>query len=146
MDGRVKVFFRLEQDEEGYPEVAVESVWATSSDKPNEYVLDNIPFFVRVATIGDVLKVHEEDGVLWFDCVTKRSSNSLIRVVFFDKQSVDQVVQEVRELGCDVEYSKDFNLLAVSIPGNIELSNVKYYLQNKEGEGCLDFEEPILRQ
>ena len=84
-----KVHFRLVQDEDGYPPVSVESVWAQPSTKAGEYVLDNIPFFAREATIGDVVQVREEEGHLWFDKVVRRSQNSLVRVVFFDRAAVE---------------------------------------------------------
>lgn len=69
----VRVHFRLVQDEDGYPPAAVESVWAQPTTKAGEYVLDNVPFFARDATIGDVVAVREEDSHLWFERVVCRS-------------------------------------------------------------------------
>jgi hypothetical protein len=142
----VKVHFRLVQDEDGYPPVSVESVWAQPTTQPGEYVLDNIPFFAREATIGDVVLVHEKDGHLWFVEVVRRSKNSLVRVVFFDRTCVERISEQLVNLGCSTEYIKEHNLLAVSIPDTVKLQDVQGYLQSEAGAGVLDYEEPILRQ
>jgi hypothetical protein len=144
--GSVKVHFRLVQDEDGYPPAAVESVWAQPTTKPGEYVLDNVPFFAREATIGDVVLVRDEDGHLWFDKVVRRSQNSLVRVVFFDRTCVERVNERLVSLGCSTEYITAHNLLAVSIPDTVSLRDVQGYLQSEAGSGILDYEEPILRQ
>lgn len=146
MTDQVKVFFHLKQDEDGYPEVAAESVWAKPTEHADEYIVDNIPFFIREATIGDTLKAFKEEGVLWFDSLLRGSGNSLIRVVFFKNSSKERVNEKLSEMGCSTEYSKDHNLLAVNIPAEVNLSDVQTYLQSESDLGKIDFEEPILRQ
>lgn len=146
MTDQVKVFFHLKQDEDGYPEVSAESVWAKPTERADEYILDSIPFFIREATIGDSLKALKEDGVLWFDSLLLGSGNSLIRVVFFDNCSKGKVNEKLNAMGCSTEYSKDHNLLAVNIPAEVDLSDVQAYLQSESDLGKIDFEEPILRQ
>jgi hypothetical protein len=146
MSELVKIHFRLRQDEDGYPDIAVESVWAKPSVASGEYVVDNIPFFIRDATIGDTLKAHEEDGILWFDCLTRRSSNSLVRVVFFNRECKPRIAQELAYTGCQVEYFEKYNLLAINIPGDVKLSDVQAYLGREAEAGNIDYEEPILRQ
>lgn len=146
MTERVKIFFQMQQDEDGYPPITVESVWATPSEKVGEYVLDNIPFFFREATFEDTVKAYEENGQLWFDCLTVNSSNSLIRVVFHDREYEPRIEKELAGLGCEVEYFEQYNLLAVSIPGGVKLSDVQAYLAHETDAGTIDYEEPILRQ
>ncbi|GLQ46503.1 hypothetical protein GCM10007862_15540 [Dyella lipolytica] len=146
MTEQVKIHFRLEQDEDGYPEVAVESVWATKGTKSGEYVLDNIPFFFRGATVGDTVSAYEDGGNLWFAGLTQSSSNSLVRVVFFDRECQPRIAKALSGHGCEVEYFEKYNLLAVSIPGNIKLSDVQAYLALETDAGSIDYEEPILRQ
>ena len=142
----VKIHFRLVQDEDSYPPVAVESVWAEPAVEPGEYVIDNVPFFAQNATIGDTVRVREEGGLRWFESMVRRSRNSLIRIAFFDRTRVEGVSQHLVSLGCSVEYSKDYNLVAVNIPDGVELTDVQAYLQAEANAGMLDFEEPILRQ
>jgi hypothetical protein len=136
----------LEQDEDGYPPVTVESLWARPGAQPNEYVIDNIPFFVCIATIGDTVRVREEGGNRWFDSVVCRSKNSLVRVVFFERDCVDAVSEHLVSMGCSTEYLREHNLMAVSIPFSVSLADVQTYLQVEADIGRIDFEEPILRQ
>lgn len=144
--GSAKIHFPLAQDEDGYPPVAVESVWANPSKKPDEYVLDNVPFFARAATLGDVVHVREEGGQLWFESVVHRSQNSLVRIVFFDRAAVERVNGQLVTFGCSTEYIKAHNVLAVSIPIGVSLEAIQDYLRFEAGLGTLDYEEPILRQ
>jgi hypothetical protein len=146
MPAAIKVHFRLVQDGDGYPPVAVESIWAQPTVKAEEYVLDNVPFFAREATIGDVILVREQDGQHWFKDVVTRSMNSLVRIVFFDRTSTDRVNKDLIDLGCSTEYLKSHNLLAVSIPGTVDLGVIEDYLQKETSARTLDYEEPILRQ
>ncbi len=119
--GSVKVHFRLAQDEDGYPPVAVESVWAQPGANAREFVIDNVPFFAREATVGDTILITEEAGQRWFEAVVHRSRNSLVRVVFFDRTCVDRVSDQLTALGCSTEYLREHNLLAVCIPASVRL-------------------------
>jgi len=141
-----KVHFRLSQDEDGYPPVAVESLWASRTAESNEFVVDNIPFFTYEAALGDVVRVRQEDGELWFDDVAKRSENSLLRVVFFDKEHIDEVSEKLVALGCSTEHMATHSLIAVNVPASASLAEVQAYLQESADAGVLDYEEPILRQ
>lgn len=142
----VKINFRLVQDEDGYPPVAVESLWAEPRETSGEYVIDNVPFFVSNVTLGDVVRVREEEGLRWFDDILSRSRNSLFRIVFFDRNCVGAIGEELAALGCSTEYLREHNLMAVNIPEKVALANVQAYLQSKASMGILDYEEPIIRQ
>ena len=132
------------QDEDGYPPVAVESVWAHPVGGADEYVLENVPFFARDATIGDVVLTREDEGGLWFETIVRRSRNSLLRVVFFDRTCVERVNERLVAFGCATEYISTHNLLAVSVPDAVDLGAVQSYLQGEAGAGILDYEEPII--
>ena len=142
----VKVHFRLEQDDDGYPPASVESLWATPGSRAEEYVLDNIPFFARDATIGDTIIVRREDDLQWFDALVQHSTNSLLRAIFFIEDQVERVSQRLIDLGCSVEYMKAYKLLAINVPGDVKLASIQDYLGKEAAEGTLDYEEPILRQ
>lgn len=146
MTACVKVHFRLVQDEDGYPPVAVETLWAERGANAGEYVIDNIPFFARDATIGDTVLVREEEGNHWFERLVRRSQNSLIRVVLFDETCLERVSAHLVAQGCLTEYLRDHSLLAVSIPVTVKLADVQRYLQVEASTGNIDYEEPILRQ
>lgn len=142
----VKVHFPLVQDENGDPPVGAESVWAAPTDRLGEFVLDNVPFFVREATLGDRVSASMRDGVHWFDRLLQRSSNSLIRIVFYDDAQRDRVIRDVERLGCSTEFLSAYGLVAVNVPATASLESVQDYLQHEAAADHLDYEEPILRQ
>lgn len=146
MPPNVKRYFQLTQDEDDYPPVSVESVWAVPTEDPRQFVLDNVPFFVLNATLGDTVIASVRDGAYWFEKVVQHSGNSLIRVVFFDGVQRKRIAQELKRIGCSTEYLEAHALLAVNIPAGVPLALVQVYLQREAAAEYLDYEEPMLRQ
>ena len=73
---QVKVFFRLDRDDTGYPPVDTESVWA--NELPNgTCIMDNIPFFTTQATLGDLVEVIRIGEDLFYSKTIMKSRNSL---------------------------------------------------------------------
>ncbi|MGA3144230.1 MAG: DUF4265 domain-containing protein [Verrucomicrobiota bacterium] len=142
---KIKINFELHRDEDGYPPIESESLWAQESES-GLYLLDNIPFFEREATVGDLVAANAIDGVLWFVRVVKPSANSLIRAVFFDTASIDEVRQKLSSIGCESEYFQKHNLIAINVPPEASLKAVQDYLAAVAARGWIDYEEPILRQ
>jgi hypothetical protein len=141
----VKVFFEIEQDDDGYPDCTVESMWAMSTDVPGEYTIDNIPFYARVATCGDIVRVRvDAEGVRWFESVVREAECSLMRVIVRDEANLPGVISDLQALGCEIERANG-RLFAVSIPFAVELEKVQAWLAEREGGGMLYYEEPILR-
>ncbi len=136
---KVKIAFALAKDTDDYPPFDVESLWGTPTDVPLQYTIDNIPFFARQATLGDVVRVEWIDGRLEFADVVARSSNSLIRVVVYDKAMIAGVRSELRALGCSTEEFTSSLLLAVDIPCDANLVDVQEYLSGLEPEGSPRF-------
>ena len=124
----------------------MESVWAEPGVNPDEYILDNIPFFIRDATLGDTIRVREQDGQRWFEEVVRPSAHSLIRIFFFDPAQTGRVTARLVDLGCSTEGMPSCKLLAVNIPPEVKLSEVQGYLGSERDAGVLEYEEPILRQ
>ncbi|MFP2962330.1 DUF4265 domain-containing protein [Myxococcus sp. 1LA] len=145
-DSLVKVYFQLTQDEDGYPPVAVESVWARPGSDAHVFVVDNVPFFARAATLGDTVLTREVDGQFWFEEVLEYSGNSLIRVAFYNRELIEGVRKGLVALGCEIEFAEQYGLLAVSVPASVNLSDVQEYLQNQAKGRELEYEEPILMQ
>ncbi len=140
-----KIAFRLEQHNDGYPPVAVESLWAEPAG--TAYLIDSIPFFTSEATVGDrVLANSSEQDALWFNRVEQHSGHSLIRVIVLNKQQEDAIVGRLEALGCGTERMPAFNLLAVDVPEDASLTAVQAFLSEQAAAGILDYEEAILRQ
>ena len=142
---RVRIRFRLLQDD-GYPPVGEETVWAEASECGQLYTLDNIPFFIVDATLGDRVSVIADfDRKLWFRSVVSRSGNSLIRLVFFKEEYMGEVRSNLVELGCSIEVLLSRSMFAVSVPPECDLSDVQACLVHWSEKGVLDYEEALLR-
>ena len=118
---RVKIFFELDIDEDGYPPATVESLWATSLGE-GRFRLENTPFFVTGVSYLDVVRAHrsDDDGCLWFDRLVEISGHSTVRVVLFENSSDTRPIKErmqvlqdsVVRLGCSFEGSHLPNLVS----------------------------------
>ncbi|MCK6592214.1 MAG: DUF4265 domain-containing protein [Polyangiaceae bacterium] len=140
-----KILFDLEPDEDGYPPIGSETVWATHIEN-NRYRLCNIPFFAREATLDDVVEVKEEGGVLVYKDIVQRSGNSLIRVIYHNETEREELCRGLRALGCVTELNNIHRIVAVSVPPNVQLEAVQAFLQRGEEQGLWGYEEPILMQ
>lgn len=145
MTDLIKIVILLEKDEDGYPPVETESVWARSAGE-GRAVLDNIPFFATVATLGDTVEYADVDGELQFVRVLEHSGNSLIRVYYRDDANAGPITTALVGLGCEVERDQIHHLLAVSVSASVSLTGVQAYLGATAEELDLEFEEPILMQ
>jgi hypothetical protein len=114
------VLFRLERDDEGYPPADVEGVWAEESGDGG-FIIDNIPFFARQATLGDVVEVRRSGDEIFYVSTKKRSGNSLIRVVFFDGHDPSTLRSELAKIGCSTEQSHLQSLIAVNVPPTVKV-------------------------
>ncbi len=139
-----KVLFRLEPDEDGYPPVTFESVWG-QQNADGTLTLDNIPFFTREATLGDVVEVDYVDGETYYRCTRKRSRNSLLRVVLFDRAEVPHLREQLQARGCASEWSEHHSLISVNVPPEADYAEVTRLLTEGYEAGLLDYEESILR-
>lgn len=136
----VKVLFRLEKDEDGYPPEDVESLWGVLRRDGVE--LDNIPFFAKGVAVGDMVKVQEApDGALEFEAVVRRGGHSTYRILLLKKRSEDPklTMDELINLGLSVE--EDAGLLAVDVPPDVPLVAIREYLFEGIDSGRWEVEE-----
>ncbi len=139
-----KVLFRLNRDEDGCPPFDVEGVWAEPLG--DAFVLDNIPFFMREATLGNVVEVDRIGDELFYASTRQRSQNSLIRVVMFEGHDPQALRSRLRDMGCASELSHLPTLFAVNVPADVPIENVRALLDDACAHNLCDYEEPILRQ
>ena len=144
MTDRRKIFFQLARDESGYPPVATESLWAIPTGICSEYILDNIPFFQNVATIGDTVSVEELDGRLWYRATVRRTDRSLIRVVGLGGSAPVAVGKELEALGCAWELGATHHLISVDVPP-ASFDAAHAVVVKRAASGAIDYEEAILR-
>jgi len=142
---KVKVFFRLEQDADGYPPVTLESVWACKT-QDNFYEIDNIPFYARGVSYRDCVDVERVDDVLYFKDIVRVSGHSTIRVIVFDHYDRQALLKDLENYGCSWESSHQSDLIAVDIPPEVNLSSILVYLQKGHEQGRWDYEEACIAE
>lgn len=139
-----KIVFLLEQDETGYPPVSSERLWVDLLDDDSRARLDNIPFFERVATLGDIIEYVRKDGELQYVSTLQRSGNSLIRAVCYPGADPAALRRTIESFGCETEFDANHGIIAINIPPNGHLSALQAFLQAEEDKGIVGYEEPIL--
>ncbi|MBB5317299.1 DUF4265 domain-containing protein [Tunturibacter empetritectus] len=140
----VKIGFYLEQDEDGWPPVTLENLWAIDLGE-GRYRIDNIPFYVRGVSDGDLIAAKpEEDGRLVFSELVEASPNSTFRLVVFDKEEAPAVRKMFRDLGCPSELVSE-GFISLHIPGTVEIKPISTLIEQGEENGQWDFEEGVLR-
>lgn len=151
MSDLVKVRFALDRDENGWPPVESEGLWALSL-KGHLYRLDNTPWFVRGVAADDVVEAHADaDGVLWFVGVRERSGRIVVRIIprFDGSLSGDRqaVLDEFAAMGVTGEgMSSPVNMVALDIGPGAPLSSVKSLLYDGEGDGRWHYEEGCITE
>jgi hypothetical protein len=144
-DRFVKVVFEVPRDDDGWPPVAREGLWAVpvTSDTVR---LHNSPWFVRGVANGDLIRVRkDEDGQLWADERLEWSGTCTIRVVPFRKGPLDGSRQRVLDafapLGVNGEGVEQYGIVALDVPPDVDLAAVKRLLYEGARDGWWDYEE-----
>ena len=144
--GFVKVRFRLEQDEDGYPPAESEGLWAVPLGG-DAYRVDNTPWFARNVAADDVfLAEPDSGGRLWAIERLRWSGNCTIRVIPYSDGplagSQRAVLDVFVPLGAEGEgYGSGLNIVALTIPPEADLTAVKRTLQQGEADGTWAYEE-----
>jgi len=139
-----KIIFRLERDEDGYPPLDYERLWATPLSNGN-YLIDSIPFFVMGISDGDEVSVNREGNNLVFEKLLKPSGASTFRLVPANPEMSAKVRADIEALGCSSEYNQHVGLIAVEVPASRSIQPFLDYIVEKREEGVLDVEEGALR-
>jgi hypothetical protein len=148
----LKVHFKLNQNEDGYPPFSSEAIWCEKLEE-HQFRVDNIPFFVTGVSFLDIVSVHEEpEGYLNFDQLVEESGHSTIRVIFLDNADdrrplevrSHELARQLEVLGCGVSVSPPPLLLAIDIPPTLAIGPVRRLLATGEERGFWSYEEGTL--
>jgi hypothetical protein len=142
--GLVKLVVRLQQDDEGYPPAASESMWAEDIGG-GTFRIDNIPFFATDLSLDDLVRAQRVGEDLTLTDTVSRSGHSTIRMVFFDRQQVAIVRAALHALGCKTELSHLPSLVAIDVPPDVAIQEVRDHLDDLSSKGVLDYEEAAMR-
>lgn len=141
---RIKVIFPIEKDEDGYPPVEYEGVWAQKISS-SIYKIDNIPFFTYDACVDDEIAVVKKGDEYWFERNVKPSENSLLRIIYYSRADHQSVRDSLSAIGCDSERLGDLKIISVNVPDAKKLEEAREILDRLEDQELITYEEAILR-
>jgi hypothetical protein len=144
-DHHEKIVFSLPRDEDGYPPIACEALWAVSLPDGN-FRIDNIPFYVCGISSGDEVNAERnERGDLEFRRLMRPSGNSVFRLFVSDANEHAEVRARFEQLGCKLEIDRKAGLVAIEIPQHTSILPILDCLMDGKNRGAWDFEEGALR-
>jgi hypothetical protein len=138
-----KVFFRLERDEDGYPPVDWESLWAVPLGG-GKYRLDNVPFYAKGVSFGDTVAAVVKDEQLVVVELVGFGGHSTVRVIVYDEAMTSEIREELRAIGCSTELSHIASFFSVDVPANVDYEAVVSLLQKHSDAGKIDYEESAI--
>jgi hypothetical protein len=136
----VKVVVKLEKDEDGYPPLDYEGLWAIPLGE-GLFQIDNIPFFATCIALGDVVSATSERGELRYREVVRPSGHSTLRLLIHDEKEVPAVRELLEKLGCASERSHIPRLISVDVPPAVPLDTLRPLLDEGESQGRWGYEE-----
>lgn len=119
-------------------------MWADEV-QPGVYSIDNIPFFIKGISSGDLVEANDDGEGLVFCKLVRPSGNSVIRLYVAKVSHVQNVRAEFKALGCESELSHIPKLIAIEVPENVPFGPVADLVVGGQEAGRWDYEEGVLR-
>ncbi|MBZ5530320.1 MAG: DUF4265 domain-containing protein [Acidobacteriia bacterium] len=141
---RIKVYFDLESDENGYPPAQNEFLWCIPTDQ-GTYIVDNVPFFVRDISLGDEISAGKIGKTLQFSRLLHQSKNSTIRVLLKKEGLAEMIREKLDNLGCGTELMDELSLLSVTMPPDARVTETLSFLDSEAEQGNIGIEESAVR-
>jgi len=143
-ENSVRITFRLDRDEDGYPPSDWERLWATRLPD-GSYEIDNLPFYVRDISLGDRVSAKYISGELHFEKLLIPSRNSIVRVLVKRTDQVEFFRAALRAMGVESEVSDLPRMFAALLPPDINVHKVLEFLDERADSGEISFEEAAVR-
>lgn len=124
--------------------IAEETIWAKPQSVLNLFKVDNIPFFAPNISLGDIVRIEEDENTFYFDELVEASGNSTIQIIFLDADQIDKTIAKLESYNSDWESMKGKPYYAINIPSTIDYSIIKLFLNQQSDLGFLDYREACL--
>lgn len=143
-EGFVKIRFKLVVDEEGWPPVVSEGLWAEPMGD-GRYRIDNTPWFVPNLAADDIVMADDRDGKLWATGRVQWSGRLTLRVIPFPEGPLRgdrrAVLDSFAPLGVTGEGVEQYGIVALDVPADADLHAIKTLLLAGGADGRWDYEE-----
>lgn len=135
-----QVFVSVEPESPGYPPVDEEALWAERVG-PDLFRLTSTPTFARGLSRGDTVHV-VPFGERWYaDYVAASGGHSTLRVVLFDDNAHDRLLELGRVWDCPVDHTEVPGLFVIDVSPDRSFRNLREALGVGAGEGLWDIDE-----
>ena len=137
--------------EDGWPPVGSERLWAFRLGG-DLYRIDNVPWFVRELSVGDVVRtqVPDADSQPVFSEVVERSDHVTIRLICFRRGPLGgdlaRALEPFTALGVYGEGISQYGMLALDIEPTAALPAVVSVLRRGVEDGSWEYEEGRITQ
>ena len=139
-----KVIFRLTVDDEGYPPVAYESVWAFGLTD-SSYLIDDVPYYVYGVSKGDTVRANRVEGELFVSSVIARGGHSTLRVFADDTRIQASMVQELMQRGAKCSVTTGLSLFSVDIAPDVDFEIIDHFLVSRCDGEHIAYEDACLQ-
>lgn len=136
---RDKIIFKLENN---WHKQGTETVWASKLSN-NQYRIENVPFYAKGISYGDIVKINSKGDDLHFSEVVEKSKHSTYRIYLMPEISNERFKEfwnGLQVIGCTYEKA-DKNLYAIDVPSETNIYKAYELLEKGEKKGIWDFEE-----
>lgn len=131
----VKILFK----HDAFDDESIESAWAMKIG--NNYKLDNILFYAKEFSLGDIISANEINGELYADELIEESGHTTVRMLFNNKEQVSPIREKLKLMNCSSEISNVDRLISVDIPVEVDYSEMIAFLDAGEDKGEWEYEE-----
>jgi hypothetical protein len=145
----VKVIFKLEAREDGFPPVAFEALNAEVLEG-GLFRIKNAPFFVANISYDDIIEASESEvaGSYLFGHVVEQSKFTSVSIIALDESMNVYLMDVLRGRDCVIEYGEfgAYHLLAVALPESVDYAALRTELQSLEDRELISFAELAVLQ
>jgi hypothetical protein len=143
-NGRIRVRFVLEQDDEGWPPAASEDIWAVPLSSEVARV-DSIPWFVQNIALDDLIGVRSVgEGRAAYVEKLRWSGNCTLRIVPLADDSeagIRELVELLSQYNVEIEIIEQFGIVATNVRNSVNVVALKKLLDKGERQGIWTYEE-----
>lgn len=145
-DALTHVVVELDIDDEGWPPVGAERVWAEALGR-HRYRIDNIPIFALDLAADDVVVARPRAAGQHptLTRVARRSPNATLRLTCFRGGpllgDLRAAARRLRAPGINVELAADWGVVALSVTPGADMQLLKSTLDAGTADGSWEYEE-----
>ena len=123
-----QISFALDIGDDGWPPVGLE--WLHTSKTDTGLSIETLPLFVKDISVQDIIEAEldDENRVIRWAHIEK-SKRSVVWIMAYGSYDPMEVLQSLRNVGCNTESLKSYNYYAVDVPSEISFEKIDAVLE-----------------